>query len=57
MTTRTHLAALAATLTALARHTGRAATMREGGPSSVLAELHQAFLRYQPDEFCTVLVA
>lgn len=47
--------ASAAVLTTLARYTLRAAALRVDAPSAVLAELHEAFLRYHPDQFCTAL--
>lgn len=45
----------AATLTSLARYTVRAEALRTPYPSAVLAALHDAFVRYHPDQFCTAL--
>jgi sigma-B regulation protein RsbU (phosphoserine phosphatase) len=45
----------AAVLTALARHTIRAAAMHGVGPSAVLTDVRDAFLRYHPEKFCTAL--
>jgi sigma-B regulation protein RsbU (phosphoserine phosphatase) len=46
----------AAVLTALARHTVRAEALRTPYPSAVLAGLHEALVRYHPDQFCTALL-
>jgi serine phosphatase RsbU (regulator of sigma subunit) len=46
----------AAAVTALARHTVRAAAMRQDGPSQILGLLNEALLRQRSDRrFCTVL--
>lgn len=45
----------AAVVTALARYTLRAEALRTPYPSAVLAGLHDALLRYHPDQFCTAL--
>lgn len=45
----------AAVLTALARNTARAAAMHDGTPSSVLAEVHDVFLQFHPEQFCTAV--
>ncbi|MDQ3680510.1 MAG: SpoIIE family protein phosphatase [Actinomycetota bacterium] len=48
----------AAALTAVARHTVRAAAMREPRPSGVLVQLNDAVLRHDADErFCTAVYA
>ena len=48
----------AAALTAVARHTVRAAAMREERPSGVLARLNEAVLNHDADErFCTAVYA
>lgn len=48
----------AAALTALARHTARAAAMREPRPSGVLAQLNEAVLNHDAGErFCTAVYA
>ena len=47
--------AAAATVTALARHTLRAAAMRTRRPSEVLADLNAALLRHPTERFCTVV--
>jgi sigma-B regulation protein RsbU (phosphoserine phosphatase) len=47
--------AAAAVLTAFARHTVRAEAVHTPAPSTVLAALHTAMLRYHPDQFCTIL--
>lgn len=47
--------ARAATITSLARYTVRAESLRTPYPSAVLAALHEAMRRYQPDDFCTAL--
>jgi PAS domain S-box-containing protein len=44
----------AAALTALARHTMRAAALRASRPTEVLAVLNEAINRSNPDQFCTV---
>src|SRR5215203_1117341 len=45
----------AASVTALARYTIRAVTLKDDGPSEVLAALNEAMLRQLPeDRFCTV---
>jgi PAS domain S-box-containing protein len=50
--------ARAAALTALARYTLRAAAMRPGRPSEVLATLNEALVRQRTDDqFCTVAFA
>jgi sigma-B regulation protein RsbU (phosphoserine phosphatase) len=49
--------ASAAVLTALARYTVRAEALRTPYPSAVLAGLHEALIRYHPDQFCTALFA
>ncbi|MDQ3992016.1 MAG: SpoIIE family protein phosphatase [Actinomycetota bacterium] len=46
----------AASLTGLARHTIRAAAMRERTPSGILALLNDAVLRSETDRFATVVV-
>ena len=46
----------AAVLTSLARHTVRAEALRTPYPSAVLAALHDAFVRYHPEQFCTALL-
>lgn len=45
----------AATVTALARYTVRAAAMRTARPAAVLAQLNEALLRHADERFCTVL--
>ena len=45
----------AAVLTTLVRYTVRAEALRTPYPSAVLADLHQALVRYHPDQFCTAL--
>jgi sigma-B regulation protein RsbU (phosphoserine phosphatase) len=45
----------AAVLTSLARYTIRAAAMHGAGPSAVLTDVRDAFLRYHADKFCTAL--
>jgi PAS domain S-box-containing protein len=46
----------AATVTALARHTIRAAVVHDPAPARVLSDLNAAILRHEPDyRFCTVL--
>jgi sigma-B regulation protein RsbU (phosphoserine phosphatase) len=47
--------AAAATVTSLARYTVRAEGLRTPYPSAVLASLHDAMCRFQPDRFCTAL--
>ncbi len=48
----------AAALTAVARHTVRAAAMRERRPSGVLAQLNEAVLNHDSEErFCTAVYA
>lgn len=47
--------AAAAAVTALARHTIRAAAMRDGRPSVVLATLNAAMLNHGVDRYCTVV--
>lgn len=47
----------AAVVTALARYTVRAEALRTPYPSAVLAGLHDALVRYHPDQFCTALFA
>jgi sigma-B regulation protein RsbU (phosphoserine phosphatase) len=47
--------ASAAVLTSLARYTVRAAALRTPYPSAVLATLHEGFVRYHPDHFCTAV--
>ena len=47
----------AATVTALARYTVRAAAIREPRPEAVLATLNEALLRHGSDRFCTVAFA
>ena len=49
--------AAAATLTALARYTTRAAAMKTPVPSAVLATLNEAILRQHPERFCTAVYA
>ena len=46
----------AAVLTSLARHTVRAEAQRTSSPSDVLRALHDAFLRFHPERFCTALL-
>jgi phosphoserine phosphatase RsbU/P len=47
----------AALLTSLARHTVRAEAMRvPDRPSAVLERLHEAFVRYHPEQFCTAVL-
>jgi sigma-B regulation protein RsbU (phosphoserine phosphatase) len=48
--------ALAAVVTALARHVIRGETMHEGSPAKVLAVLHEAIRHAHPDRFSTVLL-
>lgn len=45
----------AAVVTALARYTVRAEALRTPYPSAVLAGLHDALVRYHPEQFCTAL--
>jgi sigma-B regulation protein RsbU (phosphoserine phosphatase) len=45
----------AAVITTLARYTVRAEALRTPYPSAVLASLHEALVRYHPDQFCTAL--
>ena len=45
----------AAVVTTLARYTVRAEALRTPYPSAVLACLHEALVRYHPDQFCTAL--
>jgi phosphoserine phosphatase RsbU/P len=45
----------AAVITALARYTVRAEALRTPYPSAVLAALHEALVRYHPDQFCTAV--
>jgi phosphoserine phosphatase RsbU/P len=45
----------AATVTALARHTVRAAAMHHTGPSAVLAVLNSRLLQHPTERFCTAL--
>jgi len=45
----------AATITSLARYTVRAEAQRTPYPSAVLAALHDALVRYHPEQFCTAL--
>ena len=47
----------AARVTALARHTVRAAAMQSAEPAAVLATLNAALLRSDEDRFCTVVYA
>ena len=47
--------ASAAVVTALARYTVRAEALRAPFPSTVLARLHEALLRDQPEKCCTAL--
>ena len=47
----------AATVTALARHTVRAAAMRTRRPAAVLATLNDALLQQGSDRFCTAVYA
>jgi phosphoserine phosphatase RsbU/P len=47
----------AAQVTALARHTVRAAAMQSPQPAAVLAMLNEALLRSEDDRFCTVAYA
>ncbi len=49
--------AAAAVLTSLARYTVRAEALRTPYPGAVLAGLHEALVRYHPDQFCTALFA
>jgi len=49
--------AQAAAVTALARHTVRAAAIRESRPEAVLSLLNQALLRQDAPRFCTVAYA
>lgn len=49
--------ASAAVVTALARYTVRAEALRNPMPSAVLATLHEALVRYHPDQFCTAVFA
>jgi sigma-B regulation protein RsbU (phosphoserine phosphatase) len=44
----------AAVVTALVRHTIRAAAVRLASPSDILRDLNAALLRYRSDRFCTV---
>ena len=45
--------AAAAVLTSLARYTVRAEALHTSSPSTVLAAVHEAFVRYQPGKYCT----
>jgi sigma-B regulation protein RsbU (phosphoserine phosphatase) len=45
----------AAVVTALARYTVRAEALRTPYPSAVLVALHEALVRYHPEQFCTAL--
>lgn len=47
----------AASLTALARYTTRAAAMRTRRPTAVLAALNEAVYRQHPERFCTAVYA
>jgi phosphoserine phosphatase RsbU/P len=47
----------AATVTALARYSVRSEALRTPYPSAVLAGLHEALVRYHPDQFCTAVFA
>jgi sigma-B regulation protein RsbU (phosphoserine phosphatase) len=46
----------AAVVTALARYTVRAASVRSAQPSQVLETLNQVLLRHETDRFCTVVL-
>jgi sigma-B regulation protein RsbU (phosphoserine phosphatase) len=46
----------AAVVTALARHTLRAAAVRSRRPSAILDTLNQVLLQHQTDRFCTAIV-
>jgi sigma-B regulation protein RsbU (phosphoserine phosphatase) len=46
----------AAVLTSLARYTVRAEALRTPAPDRVLGRLHEAFLRYHPEQFCTAVL-
>jgi sigma-B regulation protein RsbU (phosphoserine phosphatase) len=46
----------AAVVTALVRHTIRAAALRASSPSAVLRVVHEAMVRDQPDRFCTAVL-
>lgn len=48
--------AAAAVLTSLARHTVRAESLRTSEPAAVLGRLHDAFVRYHPEQFCTAVL-
>jgi len=47
----------AATVTALARYTVRAAAMQDPSPASVLRALNEAIVRQHPDRYCTAVYA
>jgi phosphoserine phosphatase RsbU/P len=47
----------AAVITALARYSVRSEALRTPYPSAVLAALHEALVRYHPDQFCTAVFA
>ena len=47
----------AAVVTSLARYSVRSEALRTPYPSAVLAGLHEALVRYHPDQFCTALFA
>ena len=47
----------AAVVTSLARYSVRAEALRTPYPSAVLAGLHEALVRYHPEQFCTALFA
>ena len=49
--------AVAATMTAMARYTVRAEAARTVSPSQVLASVHDAALRHDPDRFCTAVLS
>jgi sigma-B regulation protein RsbU (phosphoserine phosphatase) len=47
----------AAVVTSLARYSVRSEALRTPYPSAVLAGLHEALVRYHPDQFCTAVFA
>ena len=47
----------AAVVTSLARYSVRSEALRTPYPSAVLAGLHEALVRYHPEQFCTALFA
>jgi sigma-B regulation protein RsbU (phosphoserine phosphatase) len=48
--------AQAAVLTSLARHTVRTTALHQPDATQVLATVAEAFLRYQPDSYCTIIL-